>query len=49
MEIVGPKEKALGVKGMPFPRLDEAKPSNGMSKQVEGDDLILKISRRALK
>ena len=47
LEIVGTQEEVLGVKGMPFPRLDEAKPSNGMSKQVEGDDPLLKMSLKA--
>lgn len=39
-------EETVGVKGMPFPRLDERKPSLGISKQVEGDDLIVKVTNR---
>ena len=39
-------EEALGVKGMATPRLDEAKPSLGVSKQVEGDDMIVSVKQR---
>ena len=39
-------EEALGVKGMPFPKLDEGKPSLGISKQVEGHDMIVKVTKR---
>ena len=43
MQVVDPGQEALGVKGMPFARVDTAKPSLGISKQVEGDDMILEI------
>jgi hypothetical protein len=45
---VGPAEEALSIKGMPFPRLDEGKPSLGISKQVEGDDMIIKVTNRKI-
>ncbi|KAL8705274.1 MAG: hypothetical protein Q9201_001605 [Fulgogasparrea decipioides] len=43
--VVGPGEEVLGVKGKAFPRVDEAKPSLGVSKQIEGDDIIVKLTR----
>ena len=46
MQPVKAGEEAFGVKGMPFPKLDEGKPSLGMSKQVEGDDVIVKVTKR---
>ncbi|KAL8783453.1 MAG: hypothetical protein Q9195_009382 [Heterodermia aff. obscurata] len=46
IEVVTSGETVLGVRGMPIPRLDEGKPSLGIAKQVEGDDLIVRITRR---
>ncbi|KAI9675453.1 MAG: hypothetical protein M1822_008931 [Bathelium mastoideum] len=46
LTVVQKGEKGQGVKGMAFPRLDEAKPSLGVAKQVEGDDMIVKLRRR---
>ena len=46
MQLVSANEKVLGMKGMPFPRLDVGKPSLGISKQVEGDDMIVKVTSR---
>lgn len=46
MQVVEPGQEALGIKGMPFPRVDTAKPSLGISKQVEGDDIIVKVTAR---
>ncbi len=46
MQPVKAEEETLGVKGISFPRLDEGKPSLGISKQVEGDDLIVKVTNR---
>ena len=46
MQVVNVGEAAMGVKGRPFPRLDEGKPSLGISKQVEGDDMIVMVKRR---
>ena len=46
MEVLAPGKEALGVKGKPFPRVDEAKPSLGISKQVVADDMILKLTLR---
>lgn len=43
MQIVKAGEEALG---MPFLMLDEGKPSLGNSKQVEGNDLIVKLTNR---
>ena len=39
-------EAVLGVRGKPFPRLDVGKPSLGVAKQIEGDDLIVRVRRR---
>ncbi|KAL8969942.1 MAG: hypothetical protein Q9197_004074 [Variospora fuerteventurae] len=39
-------QEALGVRGKPFPRVDEKKPSVGIAKQIEGDDMIVRIARR---
>ena len=46
MQPVKSGEEALGVKGMPFPILDEGKPSLGISKQVEGHDMVVKVTKR---
>lgn len=46
IEMLQEGQEVLGVKGKPVPRLDEAKPSMGVAKQVEGDDMIVKISLR---
>lgn len=46
IQVVNSGEEELGVKGVRFPRLDEGKPSLGISKQVEGDDMIVKIKKR---
>lgn len=43
--VVGPGEEVLGVSGKAFPRLDEAKPSLGVSKQIEGDNLVVKLTK----
>ncbi|PYI05537.1 cytochrome P450 [Aspergillus sclerotiicarbonarius CBS 121057] len=48
LEIVGPDQEVLGVRGKPFPRLDEAKPSLGPGRTREGDDMILKVTQRHL-
>ncbi|KAF2837773.1 cytochrome P450 monooxygenase [Patellaria atrata CBS 101060] len=49
IQLVNEGAEVLGVKGKPFPRLDHGKPSLGISKQVEGDDIILKIAERKLR
>lgn len=46
MKVINVGEEALGINGLQFPRLDPAKPSIGVSKQVEGDDMILKVTKR---
>ena len=46
MTVVVPEEEVLGFRGKAFPRVDEAKPSLGVSKQIEGDDIIVKLTRR---
>ena len=46
MQVLNVGEDAHGVQGMLLPRLDEAKPSLGISKQVEGDDMIVKLTNR---
>lgn len=46
VSVVKPGEQVLGVEGKPFPRVDDAKPSLGVSTQVKGDDLILSLSPR---
>ena len=46
MQVVEAGNESLGVKGMPFPRIDEGKPSLGITKQVEGDDMIVKLTSR---
>ena len=45
--VVESRQTVLGVLGKPFPRVDEAKPSLGVSKQIEGDDLIVQLKPRA--
>ena len=47
MWVVQPGEEVLGVKGILLPRIDERKPSLGISKQFEGDDMIVQISKLA--
>ncbi|KAL9594940.1 MAG: hypothetical protein Q9219_006746 [cf. Caloplaca sp. 3 TL-2023] len=39
-------QEALGINGKPFPRIDEKKPSLGIAKQLEGDDMIVKLTGR---
>lgn len=46
MKVINAGEESLGIHGQQFPRLDAAKPSIGVSKQVEGDDMIVKVSKR---
>ncbi|PQE28279.1 cytochrome P450 protein [Rutstroemia sp. NJR-2017a BBW] len=46
IEVLLPGQKVMGVEGRDFPRLDERKPSIGIAKQVEGDDMIVKVSPR---
>ena len=46
MQAVNVGENALGIGGMPFPGLDEGKPSLGISKQVNGDDMIVRVKNR---
>ncbi|KAL4942117.1 cytochrome P450 [Aspergillus oleicola] len=48
IEAVEPGSEALGVKGLAFPRLDEAKPMNGVARQVEGDDMVLRVRERKI-
>ena len=45
MTVVLPEEKMLGFRGKAFPRVDEAKLSLGVSKQIEGDDILVKLTR----
>ncbi|KAL9017075.1 MAG: hypothetical protein Q9185_005586 [Variospora sp. 1 TL-2023] len=42
-------QEALGVRGKPFPRVDEKKPSVGIAKQVDGDDMMVRIAKRQYK
>ena len=44
--VVQPSQQVLGIRGKGFPRVDEAKPSLGVSKQIEGDDTIVELTRR---
>lgn len=46
MKIINAGEEYQGIKGHQFPRLDAAKPSIGVSKQVEGHDMIVKVTKR---
>ncbi|KAE8413512.1 cytochrome P450 [Aspergillus pseudocaelatus] len=46
LEVIGPDQEVLGVRGKGFPRLDEAKPSLGPGKPMDGDDQILRLTRR---
>ncbi|QMW47793.1 hypothetical protein G4B11_011311 [Aspergillus flavus] len=46
LEVIGPDQEVLGVRGKGFPRLDEAKPSLGPGKPIDGDDQILRLTRR---
>lgn len=46
IDVVKPSEEVMGVKGKPFPKVDDAKPSLGVSTQAKGDDLVIKVSRR---
>ena len=46
MQVVELGNESLGVKGMPFPKIDEGKPSLGITKQVEGDDMIVRMTSR---
>lgn len=47
IKAVGPGEKARdGTKGMRVPRMDIKKPSLGISKQVEKDDMIVEVRPR---
>ncbi|EED13974.1 cytochrome P450, putative [Talaromyces stipitatus ATCC 10500] len=48
LEVVRPDQEALGVRGKAFPRLDEAKPSLGPGRTMDGDDQILKMTRRKM-
>ena len=46
IQVVARGQEVLGVKGTQLPRLDERKPSLRIAKQVEGDDMILKLASR---
>ncbi|PWY88572.1 cytochrome P450 [Aspergillus sclerotioniger CBS 115572] len=46
VEIIGPDQQVLGVRGKPFPRLDKGKPSLGPAQRRKGEDLILKVTQR---
>ncbi|KAI0968462.1 cytochrome P450 [Xylaria arbuscula] len=49
-KTLSPTQTAVdGTRGMDIPRIDLKKPSLGISKQIEGDDLILQIKRRGTK
>ncbi|KAB8254534.1 cytochrome P450 [Aspergillus pseudonomiae] len=48
LEVIGPDQEVLGVRGKGFPRLDETKPSLGPGKPMEGDDQILRLTRRKM-
>ncbi|KAK7983403.1 hypothetical protein PG989_010805 [Apiospora arundinis] len=46
IKVVGEGERVQGVYGKGFPRLDEAKPSLGVAKQCEGDDVIVVLRKK---
>ncbi|RAL08038.1 cytochrome P450 [Aspergillus homomorphus CBS 101889] len=46
IEALGPSQKVLGIRGKPFPQLDEATPSLGPGRPLDGGDLILKLTQR---
>ena len=46
IQLVQVGQEVLGTKGMLLPRLDEGKPSLGIAKQMQGDDSIVKITKR---
>ena len=46
LQLVQVGQEVLGIKGMPSPRLDEGKPSLGIAKQMQGDDSIVKFTKR---
>jgi hypothetical protein len=46
IDVVKPEDEVMGVHGKAFPRVDDAKPSLGVSTQAKGDDLIIKVSPR---
>ncbi|KAJ5826457.1 hypothetical protein N7474_003595 [Penicillium riverlandense] len=48
LEVVGHGQEVLGVRGKAFPRLNEAMPSLGPGKPINGDDMILKVTPRKL-
>jgi cytochrome P450 len=48
IRVVKQGEEVMGVKGKAFPRLDEGKPSLGISMQVPGDDVILHVVERSI-
>ncbi|KAI1821858.1 cytochrome P450 [Xylaria intraflava] len=47
--VIPETQKAVdGTQGMAMPRIDFGKPSLGISKQVEGDDLVIQIQKRGV-
>ena len=47
IEAVKEGEEVLGVKGKPWPRIADYLPSLGISMQIPGDDLIVKVTDRS--
>ncbi|KAK7949385.1 Pfs- NACHT and Ankyrin domain protein [Apiospora aurea] len=46
-KVVGEGQRAVdGTPGLRVPRIDLKKPSLGMSKQVEGDDMVVEVTQR---